>query len=151
MRTATCAEQRAPLKRKKGDPERVPFSRLRVGLFDVPGSLLPVAFLRQRLFRAPLLARFQIVGVSFDLFDDVFGLNLALETPESAFHCLSILQMYFCQFIPPPSHWHTPGRLFIQLGGNFHSIVTERPGANRSSQRLTAPDLLFGILQCMLL
>lgn len=43
---------------------------------------LTTAFPRQSLFCPFLFARFQVVGVSFDLLDDVFLLNLALEPAQ---------------------------------------------------------------------
>jgi hypothetical protein len=47
--------------------------------------LLSGTLLRQSLFHPALRARLQIVGVALDLLDDVFRLNLALETTEGAF------------------------------------------------------------------
>ena len=51
-------------------------------LFNLPATLLPVPFAGQRLLGPELLARFQIEGMTFHLFDDVFLLNLALEAAE---------------------------------------------------------------------
>jgi hypothetical protein len=44
--------------------------------------LLATAFPRQSFFRPFLFARFQVVGVPFDLLNDVFLLNLALEPAQ---------------------------------------------------------------------
>ena len=43
--------------------------------------LLTVAFASQCLFEAALFTRLHVVGVAFDLFDDVLLLNLALKAP----------------------------------------------------------------------
>jgi hypothetical protein len=68
--------------RKKGGIISRPFP-LRGELLDILTALLPVPFPGKRFFRAPLLARLQVKGVSFDLLNNVFLLNLALEAAES--------------------------------------------------------------------
>ena len=45
--------------------------------------LFTAAFARQSFLHALLFARLQVEGVSFDLLDYVFLLNLALEAPKS--------------------------------------------------------------------
>jgi len=42
-------------------------------------SLLAIPLARQSCFHALLLARFEVVGVTFYFLDDVFLLNLAFE------------------------------------------------------------------------
>jgi hypothetical protein len=49
-------------------------------LFEIAGSFLAVAFAGKGGLYALLLARLQVVGVTLDFFDDVFLLNLPLET-----------------------------------------------------------------------
>jgi hypothetical protein len=51
-------------------------------LFWFPAIFLPVSFAGQRLLGPELLARLQIEGMTFHLFDDVFLLNLAFEAAK---------------------------------------------------------------------
>ena len=46
-------------------------------------NLFTIALTCQRFFDALLLAGLQVKGVTLDLFDNVFGLNLALEAAQS--------------------------------------------------------------------
>src|ERR1700732_232595 len=46
---------------------------------------------------ALFFARFQVKGVTLDLLDNVFLLHLALETAQSVFEGLTLLQSYFGQ------------------------------------------------------
>src|SRR6266571_9347846 len=66
-----------------------------VGLFRFAPELLPIPFARERLLGPSLVARFQIEGVLLDILDDVFLLNLPLETAESAFDGLALLDFDF--------------------------------------------------------
>ena len=59
--------------------------------------LLAVPLARQRLFHTLLFARFQVKGVTLDLFDDVFGLHLPLEAAKSILQGLALLNTYLCQ------------------------------------------------------
>lgn len=51
-------------------------------LFLLFTSFFAAPFAGQCLFQALLFTRLQIEGVALDLFNDVFGLHLALETAE---------------------------------------------------------------------
>lgn len=110
-------------------------------LLHVPGSLLPVALPRQRLFRSALLTRLQIKGMSFDLSNYVFLEDLALKAPQSAFHRLAVLQVYFCQLKPPPLHWHAPPGftgseatpILLRLKSAWQTHPTTRSSARRAA------------------
>ena len=58
--------------------------------------LLARPFARERLLRAPLVARFQVEGVLLDVLDDVFLLDLALEAAQRAFDRFTLLDSDFC-------------------------------------------------------
>jgi hypothetical protein len=45
----------------------------------------------QRLFDPLLFARLQVEGMLFDVLDDIFLLNFALEAPERAFERLTFI------------------------------------------------------------
>jgi hypothetical protein len=64
---------------------------------NLPAILLPVSFAGQRLLGPELLARLQIEGMPFDLFDDVFLLNLPLEAAKGVFKRFALLKLNFCQ------------------------------------------------------
>ena len=64
--------------------------RLSANLFSGPLS-------SQSLLHAPLLARFQIVGVTLDFLNDVFRLNLALEPTQGILQRFAVMQSNFCQ------------------------------------------------------
>ena len=66
-------------------------------LFDFPATFLPVSFARQGLLDPQFLARLQIEGVTFDLFDDVFLLHLAFKSPERVFQGFTVLESDFSQ------------------------------------------------------
>ena len=51
------------------------------------------AALRERLLGAPFVSRLQIERMLLDVLDDVFLLNLALETPEGALDGLAFLNL----------------------------------------------------------
>jgi hypothetical protein len=71
-------------------------------LFDVGTTLFAVTLASECFFGTALLAGLEVKGVTFDLFNDVFLLNLALESAESAFQRFAVLQYYFCQTNSPP-------------------------------------------------
>ena len=73
-------------------------------LLRFPVAFLAVALARQRRFGATLFAWLEIVGVALDLFDDVFSLDLALESAESTLESLALLHVYFSQFESPPHY-----------------------------------------------
>ena len=60
-------------------------------------SLFPAALARKRFFYALLFAGLQIKGVTLDLLDDVFLLNLALEAAQGVLKGLAFLEPNFCQ------------------------------------------------------
>ena len=66
-------------------------------LLDVFIALLSVALAGEGFLGPALLAGLQVEGVALDLFDNVFLLDLALESPESALKCFALLHEYFSQ------------------------------------------------------
>ena len=77
--------------------KRPPFSGGLVDSLDIASAFFAVALAREGFFRALLLARLQVEGMSFDFLDDVFLLDFALETAQRAFQGFSILDMNFSQ------------------------------------------------------
>ena len=66
-------------------------------------SFFTATLARQGFFYALFLARLQVVGVTLYFFDDVFLLNLALETAEGILQRLALLQSDFGQTLHPPT------------------------------------------------
>ncbi len=66
-------------------------------LLGVPGTLFSVALAREGFFGALFLTRLQVEGMSLDFLNDVFLLDLALETAQRAFQGFSVLDVDFCQ------------------------------------------------------
>ena len=66
-------------------------------LIRFPPLLLAQSLPRKRFFRPALLAGFHIEAMFLDFLDDVFLLHLALETAQSVFEGLALLQSYFGQ------------------------------------------------------
>ena len=64
-------------------------------LLGVAPHLLSAALPRERLLGAPLVTRLEIEGVLFDVLDDVFLLDLPLESAKGAFDRLTILNSDF--------------------------------------------------------
>jgi hypothetical protein len=62
-------------------------------------SLFAITLAGQCGLDALLLARLQVVGVTLDFLDDVFLLNLTLETAQRIFERLAFLYTNFCQSI----------------------------------------------------
>ena len=60
-------------------------------------NLLAIALASQRFFHALLLAWFQIERVTLDLFDNVFGLDFALEAAQGIFERFTFLNSNLCQ------------------------------------------------------
>jgi hypothetical protein len=60
-------------------------------------GLLAGSFSSQGLLDPALFPWLQVKGMSFDFFDDVFLLDLALETAESVLEGFSFLKSYFSQ------------------------------------------------------
>ena len=70
------------------EPGNVPGFPLQViptGSILVVSGLLAASFSSQRFLDSAFLPGFQVEGVFLDLLDDVFLLNLALETSKRAF------------------------------------------------------------------
>jgi hypothetical protein len=57
-----------------------------VGLLRFATELLSIPLPRERLLGSSLVAGFQVEGMFLDVLDDVFLLNLPLETAEGAFN-----------------------------------------------------------------
>ena len=70
-------------------------------------NFLASALASESGFHAFLLTGFQVKGVAFDLFDNVFLLHFALESAQSVFEGFSLLQSNFRQTDTPPnpSRW----------------------------------------------
>jgi hypothetical protein len=60
-------------------------------------NLLAVAFACECFLHAFLFAWFQVKGVAFHLFDNVFRLHLPLKTTQSILQRFAFLNTYFCQ------------------------------------------------------
>jgi hypothetical protein len=65
-------------------------------------ELLAITLARQRLLGSPLVPRFQVEGVLFDVLDDVFLLHLPLEPPESALDGFALLNLDFSHAVKHP-------------------------------------------------
>jgi hypothetical protein len=100
---------------KKGSLHRAAFSFFNL-LLDVARPLFAVSLSRERFFLALFLAWFQIKRMPFNLFYNVFLLNLTLEASQSALQGFPILEMNFRQMNSPPSA--CPGKLPCR-GRNF--------------------------------
>ena len=81
---------------------------LQLKLFDFAWTLFAVALSSQRFLLTPLFSGLQIEGVTLDLFDNIFLLNLSLKATQSALQSLPILEMDFCQTDSPPSAYGGP-------------------------------------------
>ena len=110
-------------------------------------ALLPVSLTGKRLLDPQLFARLQVKGMPLDLFNDVFLLHLALESPESVFQGFTVLESYFRQTYDtskpttdspaPPS-----ARVLISYELDFQSQAHKAFPTPRSSFRasLNGPD-----------
>jgi hypothetical protein len=69
--------------------------------------LLAGTLASQRSLHALFLAWLQVKGVTLDLLNNIFLLHLALETAQSVFEGLTLLQSYFCQmrYTPKLVRW----------------------------------------------
>ena len=88
----------APVRGADGNTLFCPSIRLVVVL----SGLLAGSFSSQGLLDPALFAWLQVKGMSFDFFDDVFLLDLALETAESVLERLSFLKSHFSQTTNTP-------------------------------------------------
>jgi len=73
------------------------------GLILFLASLFTTALTSQGFFHTLLLTRLQIEGMTFYFLDDVFRLNLALETPEGILDRFALLHSNFGQRLTPPN------------------------------------------------
>ena len=64
-------------------------------LVQIPALLLAAPLPGERLFSATLVTRLQIERMLLDILDDIFLLNLALETAEGAFDRFAVLYFHF--------------------------------------------------------
>ena len=99
--------------------------RLPHGLFIVPARvrrrrtfsaiLFPRALARQRALHAPFLARFQVVGMTLHLFDNVFRLDLAFESAQRILQRFTLLQANFCQAHSPSPNYRLKHELLAAV------------------------------------
>lgn len=80
--------------------KRLRLKRLIPGLF---ANFLLCPLTSQSLLHAHLRAWLQIIGVTLYFLNDVFRLNLALESAKGALNGLAFLQPNFCQLESPPN------------------------------------------------
>jgi hypothetical protein len=66
-------------------------------LLWIPATLLPVPFAGESGFDPLLFTWLQVKGMPLDLFNDVFGLHLALETAQRVLERFPFLQSDFSQ------------------------------------------------------
>jgi hypothetical protein len=66
-------------------------------------DLLAIPFASERFFDALLFAWFQIEGVTLDLFNNVFGLHLALKPTQGILKRFTFLNSNLCQLKTPPT------------------------------------------------
>ena len=64
-------------------------------LIQIPALLLTAPLPGERLLRSTLVTRLQIERVLLDILDDIFLLNLTLETAEGALDRLAVLYFHF--------------------------------------------------------
>jgi hypothetical protein len=70
-------------------------------LIAIVAHLLPGTLSRQSLLDPALRSRLQIKGVALHVFDDLFGLHLALESAQGILQGLTFLQSNLCQINHP--------------------------------------------------
>jgi hypothetical protein len=74
---------------------------LGVAIGGLPADLLAFEFLGQFTLQAFLFSGLEKKGVSLDLLNDAFLLDLPLETAKGAFDGFAIENPDFCQNVPP--------------------------------------------------
>jgi hypothetical protein len=80
------------------------FYRARLILFAA--LLFPQSLSRQRLFHPGFFSRFHVKAVPLDFLNDVFLLDLALETPQRILQGFTFLNCDFCQAVFTPIPWN---------------------------------------------
>src|SRR5271154_5389317 len=66
-------------------------------------NLFAITLASQRFLHALLLTRLQIKRVTLDFLDNVFGLHLALKTPQRILKGFAFLYSNLCQKNTPPT------------------------------------------------
>ena len=66
-------------------------------------DLLAITLASQRFLHALLFTRLQIKRVTLDFLDNVFGLHLALKTPQGILKGFALLNSNLCQKNTPPT------------------------------------------------
>ena len=84
-------------------PPRARRSRDRLLLFRLATEFLTVPLTRQCLFGPALVTRLQVERVLLDVLDDVFLLNLTLESSQGVLDGFTILNPHFSQSMHPHS------------------------------------------------
>src|SRR5579864_4657308 len=82
-------------------PSAVEQRPLMSDLILLSAGLFPGALSRQGLFYSALRTWLQVERVTLYFFDDVLGLNLALEPAQGILDGLTLLQSNFCQSVHP--------------------------------------------------
>jgi hypothetical protein len=77
------------------------FPRNRLVLFLA--DLLAIALTSERFFHALLLTWLQVKRVALNFLDNVFGLHLALETPQGILKGFAFLNSNLCHGNTPPT------------------------------------------------
>jgi len=97
-------------------------------LIWLPANLFSGTLSRQSLLHPPLLARLQVVGVTLHFLNDVFRLNLALESTQGILQRLALLQSNFSQtHYLQPEQSHTPKRsTTLSLAGDTQDTICFR-------------------------
>ncbi|GEM_PF-5331915 len=74
-------------------------------LISLEPGLFPDTLAGQSFLHPPLFSWLEIVGVTFDFLNDIFLLDLALETAKRIFQRLAFLKPYFSQSISTSIPW----------------------------------------------
>ena len=85
-------------------------------LIVLSANLFSGTLSRQRLFHSALRARLQVEGVTLHFPDDVFCLNLALESTQGVLDRLTLLQSNFCQTHHPRAKTNQTYLSLLHLG-----------------------------------
>jgi hypothetical protein len=97
-------------------------------LLQLAPELLPIPLTRESLLGSTLVPRLQVKGMLLDVLDDVFLLDLSLESPERALDRFALLDLHFCHYN------HTP---FMGGLGSLERARLSR--ANADSRRIFSP------------
>lgn len=116
-----CGKQ-VPLRLRKISAEAIPRNasasslRNRIGTLEITSYrarlilltalLLAQSLSRERLFHTGLFSWLHVKAVPLDFLDDVFLLDLALESSQRIFQGFTFLNRYFCQVVFTPIPWY---------------------------------------------